>query len=115
LKEYEKKDEEKYLHVIDEAFMYQDIKSNDESNYEKTKKYWENEIFDNKEYKFYSFFLDDELVGFVVFNNHLLDYLVVNPKYQNKGYGKYILTKSLLEYTKEKKYKWINPSLPVKF
>lgn len=46
----------------------------------------------NKFNQVYSFWLNNELVGaYIIKENYIMD-IVVNPIYQNKGYGSYILT-----------------------
>ena len=36
-------------------------------------------------------FIDKEIIGSVEIHENIIDHLFVNPKYQNKGYGKKLL------------------------
>lgn len=50
----------------------------------------------NKE--FYSYWKNDELVGYAFYENSLLEYFVISPKYQNQGYGTMLLKDSLFKF-----------------
>lgn len=49
----------------------------------------------NKEDKMESFWLDDELIGAYIIDDNYITDLVVNPKFQNRGYGTIILKNCL--------------------
>ena len=44
-----------------------------------------------KKFNVFIMFIDEEIVGSVEIYENIIDHLFVNPKYQNKGYGKKLL------------------------
>jgi len=86
---------DRYFEVHNNAFEEQDIRA-DEPGSPRAEAYrWFTECFLSEKVDFYGYWIGEEIVGYALFDRDLLEYLVINPAFQNKGYGKRILRDSL--------------------
>jgi len=86
---------DRYFEVHNNAFEEQDIRA-DDPIFQRDKAYqWFTERFLSEEVDFYGYWIGEEIVGYTLFDGDLLEYLVINPAFQNKGYGKRIMRDSL--------------------
>lgn len=53
--------------------------------------FYTQEEMNEKRHNVFIMFIDQEMVGSVETHENIIDHLFVNPKYQNKGYGKKLL------------------------
>ncbi|WP_246565896.1 GNAT family N-acetyltransferase [Tissierella carlieri] len=53
--------------------------------------FYTREEMNEKKSNVFIMFIDKEMVGSVEIHENIIDHLFVNPKYQNKGYGKKLL------------------------
>ena len=53
--------------------------------------FYTQEEMNEKKSNVFIMFIDKEMVGSVEIHENIIDHLFVNPKYQNKGYGKKLL------------------------
>jgi len=88
-------DIDKFFTIHNNAFAEQDIRADEHASPRAKAYQWFNEYFLSEKVEFYGYWIGEEIVGYVLFDGNLLDYLVINPAFQNKGYGKRILRDSL--------------------
>lgn len=86
-----------FASLFDDAYYQLNLENNwPTDNYTKYKEYFNKDLVSLSDAdNFGAFWLDDNLVGAYLFENNYIIDLVVNPKFQNHGYGQYILKKCL--------------------
>lgn len=95
LKPMKAEDIDIFFAVHNHAFAEQDIRA-DEPASERAEAYrWFKNFFLSEEVDIYGYWIGEEIVGYALFEDDLLEYFVINPAYQHKGYGKRILRDSL--------------------
>jgi len=86
---------DRYFEVHNNAFEEQDIRADEPGSPSAEAYQWFTGRFLSEETDFYGYWIGEEIVGYTLFDGNLLEYLVINPAFQNKGYGKRILRDSL--------------------
>lgn len=93
VKGFERSMLKEYVHLFDGAYYQLNIDNHWEINsYAKNEEQFHEKLNTlNKHNQVYSFWIDKELIGaYILKENYIMDF-VVNPIYQNKGYGSYML------------------------
>jgi len=95
--------------VQNAAFKEQDIRAGEkEGTIESMIKFLSGLFNDMTNKEFYSYWKNDDLVGYAFYDNSLLEYFVISPKYQNQGYGTMLLKDSLFKYFNKTTFTRIN-------
>jgi len=96
-RKYDVKMIDDFVQLFQSAYYQLNIDNNWETNgYDIYKEQFNNKLSRlDKSDQLFSFWLDDKLVGaYIIENNYIVD-LVVDPAFQGKGYGSYILTECI--------------------
>lgn len=96
-KKFEENMVDSFIKLFDSAYYKLNLENNWElNNHPKNKEYFERKLIElSKLNAVSSFWLNNELVGAYIFEDDYITDIVVEPLFQNKGYGSYILKKCI--------------------
>lgn len=96
-KKFEENMVDSFIKLFDSAYYKLNLENNWElNNHLKNKEYFERKLIElSKLNAVSSFWLNNELIGAYIFEDNYITDIVVEPLFQNKGYGSYILKKCI--------------------
>jgi len=95
--------------IQNSAFKEQDIRANEKvTSTDSMVRFLSNIFKDMTNKEFYSYWKNNQLVGYAFFENSLLEYFAINPKYQNQGYGTMLLKDAIFRYSNKNNFSRIN-------